>query len=375
MRKPGLIAFISFISLYILWMWSVSAQPPFADIGDWPKTDFNRHAFPLSEIIEGGPGKDGIRSIDVPAFNSIQEAEKWLHAREPVIAFISGKDARAYPLQILMYHEIVNDRVNDHSIAVTYCPLCNAAMVFSRLHNGELLEFGTTGKVHTSNLVMYDRSSESWWLQFTGEGVVGKYTGEQLALLPSQIVSFEQFRSAYPDGKVLSKQTGFNKKYGVNPYTEYDSRILPYGWFFRNSVDSRLAAMERVLGIVAENEVRAYPFSALNTVPLLQQQVDNQPVLVVSKKGIASAVDQKLIRESKDTLTAAAYSRVVDDYVLDFKLAGAEIIDTQTRSSWNLFGEAVAGPLRGKRLLKLDRGVYFAFVWLDFYPQSEIYMQ
>ena len=375
MRKPGLIALVSFVSLYILWMWSVFAQPPFADISDWPKTDFNRHAFPLSEIIEGGPGKDGIRSIDTPVFSSVEETKKWLHLREPVVAFISGEVARAYPLQILIYHEIVNDQVNDQSIAVTYCPLCNAAMVFSRLHNGELLEFGTTGKVHTSNLVMYDRSSESWWLQFTGEGIVGKYTGEQLALLPSQIVSFEQFRDAYPYGMVLSKQTGFDKKYGVNPYKEYDSRSLPYGWFFRNLVDPRLDAMERVLGVVTKNKVRTYPFSALNSVPLLQEHIDNQPVLVVSKKGIASAVDKKLIRESKDTLTAAAYSRVVNDRVLDFKLVDTEIIDTQTNSKWNLFGEAVAGPLRGKRLVKLDRGVYFAFVWLDFYPQSEIYMR
>ena len=375
MRKSGLFALILFISLYGLWMWSVSAQPPFADASDWPKTDFSRHAFPLSEIIEGGPGKDGIRSIDAPNFNSIQEAEKWLHAREPVIAFISGEEAKAYPLQILMYHEIVNDQVNGQAVAVTYCPLCNAAMVFARLHKGELLEFGVSGKVHTSNLVMYDRSSESWWLQFTGNGVVGKYTGEQLQLLPSQIVSFEQFKSAYPNGLVLSKQTGFDKKYGVNPYTDYDSRQLPYHWFFRKTLDTRLVAMERVLGVVTENGVRAYPFSALNAVPLLQEQIDDQPVLVVSKKGIASAVDKKLIRESKDTLAAAAYSRVVDDKVLDFKLVGTEIIDSQTNSSWSLFGEAVAGPLRGKRLVKLDRGVYFAFVWLDFYPQSQIYIQ
>ena len=274
MRKSGLTALILFISLYALWMWSVFAQPPFADAADWPKTDFSKHAFPLSEIIEGGPGKDGIQSIDVPEFNSVSEAEKWLHAREPVVAFISGEKARAYPLQILMYHEIVNDEVDGQAVAVTYCPLCNAAMVFARSHNGELLEFGVSGKVHTSNLIMYDRSTESWWLQFTGEGVVGKYTGEQLSLLPSQIVSFEQFSNAYPGGMVLSKQTGFDKKYGVNPYTHYDSRKLPYGWFFQNTVDPRLAAMERVLGVVAENEVRAYPLSALNAVPILHQQID-----------------------------------------------------------------------------------------------------
>ena len=373
MQNPGRIALALFVFLYFLWMWSVFAQPPFADAADWPKTDFSRHAFPLNEIIEGGPGRDGIRSLDKPVFNSVQDAEKWLHAREPVIAFISGREARAYPLQILTYHEIVNDRVNDLPVAITYCPLCNAAMVFMRQHHGELLEFGTTGKVHSSNLVMYDRSTESWWLQFTGEGIVGQYTGEQLELLPSQIVSFEQFKHSHPHGLVLSRETGFDKKYGINPYNAYDSRQMPYVWFFRERLDTRLPAMERVLGLVIDNEVRAFPFAVLNSRPLIQQYIDNRPVLIVSKKGMASAVDQGRIRESRDTLTAAAYSRVIEDKLLDFKLVGAEIVDTQTNSTWNLFGEAVAGPLQGRRLAKLDRGVYFAFVWLNFYPQSKIY--
>lgn len=375
MRNSGLVALVLFVSLYGLWMWSVFAQPPFPDVADWPKTDFSRHAFPLDEIIEGGPGKDGIPSIDQPEFNSIADAEDWLDQREPVVAYISDEEARAYPLQILIYHEIVNDTVNGSDIAITYCPLCNAAMVFSRQLQNDVLEFGTSGKVHTSNLVMYDRSSESWWLQFTGEGVVGKFTGAQLKLLPSQIVSFQQFKAAYPNGRVLSKETGFNKKYGVNPYTDYDSRHLPYAWFFRNPLDTRLPAMERVLGVATADKVMAYPFSVLNKKPFVQHEIEEIPVLIVSKSGMASAVDKRLIRDSKETLTAAAYSRRVDDRVLDFKLLNAEIIDVQTKSTWNLFGEAIKGPLAGKRLDKLDRGVYFSFVWLDFYPQSIIFAQ
>lgn len=375
MRNSSLVALVLFVSLYVVWMWSVFAQPPFPDVADWPKTDFSRHAFPLDEIIEGGPGKDGIRSIDKPEFNSVADAENWLDQREPVVAYISGADARAYPLQILIHHEIVNDTVDGSDIAITYCPLCNAAMVFARKFENEVLEFGTTGKVHTSNLVMYDRSSESWWLQFTGEGVVGKYTGEELRLLPSQIVSFQQFKAAYPNGQVLSKETGFNKKYGVNPYTDYDSRHVPYAWFFRNPVDTRLPAMERVLGVVTEDKVMAYPFSTLNQTPFVQHEIESMPVLIVSKSGMASAVDKRLIRDSKETLTAAAYSRVVDDVVLDFKLLNAEITDVQTGSTWNLFGESTNGPLAGKRLDKLDRGVYFSFVWLDFYPHSIIFSQ
>ncbi len=359
--------------LYMVWAFSVFAEPPFPDMDEWQKTDFSVHSVPLDEMIEGGPGKDGIQSIDEPVFESISEASTWLYSNEPVIAFSVDGEAKAYPLQILMYHEIVNDQIGAEKIAVTYCPLCNAAMVFSRNYSDEVYEFGTTGKVHTSNLVMYDRQSESWWLQFTGEAVVGKHTGKQLQLLPSQIVSFEQYENSYPNGLVLSRNTGYEKKYGVNPYAHYDSRLLPIVWFFRKPMDDRLPAMERVLGIETSHQEMALPFSQLNSKPLIHTDVGDKKVLVISKPGMASSMDKRLIRESKDVLAAAAYSRDVEGVILDFEIRQGEIIDIQTESTWNMFGVAEKGELVGKRLSKLDRGVYFAFVWLDFFPKSVIF--
>lgn len=373
MRQP----FISVVSLmaflYAIWAFSVFAEPPFPDMSEWQKTDFSLHSVPLEEMIEGGPGKDGIQSIDDPKFESMSDAAKWLNGNEPVIAYIVNGNAKAYPLQILMYHEIVNDQLEDQKIAVTYCPLCNAAMVFSRSYSKEEFIFGTTGKVHTSNLVMYDRQSESWWLQFTGEAVVGKHTGKQLQLLPSQIVSFEHFRNSYPNGLVLSRNTGFDKKYGINPYAHYDSRALPIGWFFRKPFDDRLPAMERVLGVATSTQEMALPFSKINSLPLIQTEIGTEKVLVISKPGMASSMDKRLIHESKNVLAAAAYSRKVDGVVLDFEFMQGEIKDTQTGTSWNMFGVAEQGELAGKRLSKIDRGVYFAFVWLDFYPESVIF--
>lgn len=362
-----------FVFLYLVWVFSVFAKPPFEDMDDWENTDFSRTTVELRDMVEGGPGKDGIESIDEPKFTSINAANTWLDDREPVVVFSHGTQSKAYPLQILMYHEIVNDQLGDQEISITYCPLCNAAMVFSRRHKGELLDFGVSGKVYTSNLVMYDRQSESWWLQFTGEGVVGKYAGDVLELLPSQIVSFKHFKSEYPLGKVLSRETGFNKKYGINPYTHYDSRSLPIGWFYRKPFDDRLPAMERVLGVTDGDHSVAFPFSYLNTVPLLHTEVAGQDVLIISKPGMASSVDKRVIRESKNVLAAAAYSRFVVDQVLDFELKGNEIKDIQTRSTWNMFGVAIDGELKGARLTQVDRGVYFSFVWLDFFPQSEIF--
>jgi hypothetical protein len=373
MHKSAILSLSMFIGLYFAWMLTVFASPPFPDMSDWLDTDFSSTTIILSDIIEGGPGKDGIQSIDQPAFESIESAEKWLDAREPVIVFSSGAKSKAYPLQILIYHEIVNDQLGDEKISITYCPLCNAAMIFSRWHKGLLLDFGTTGKVYTSNLVMYDRQSESWWLQFTGESVVGDYSGDSLKLLPSQIVSFKHFKDAHPLGEVLSNKTGFNKKYGINPYAQYDSRVVPIAWFYRKPFDNRLPVMERVLGVVDGDNVLAFPFSYLSTKPIVQTKVGGLDVLVISKSGMASAVDARSIRESKDILAAAAYSRHVQGQLLDFELKNNSIVDLQTGSTWNMFGVAVEGALDGAKLEKLDRGVYFSFVWLDFYPQSKIF--
>ena len=362
-----------FTSLYLIWVLSVFAQPPFPDMQDWVKTDFSQTTVDLDEMIEGGPGKDGIQSIDNPEFDTIAMAEKWLNVREPVVAFTYEGESKAYPLQILMYHEIVNDTLGDQEISITYCPLCNAAMVFARRYKGELLDFGTTGKVYTSNLVMYDRQSESWWLQFTGEGAVGKYAGATLKLLASQIVSFEQFKNAYPLGQVLSRDTGFSKKYGVNPYVSYDSRMVPIGWFYRKPFDNRLPAMERVLGVVKGNDAVAFPFSHLKSQALVQTKIADLAVLIISKSGMASAVDKRKINESKDVLAAVAFSREVNDQQLDFELKNNDMVDIQTNSTWNMFGEAISGELKGARLKQIDRGVYFSFVWLDFYPGSLVF--
>ena len=364
--------FLNILFVVICLVANVEADPIFSDLNDWPLTDFSQYSYPLDEFIEGGPGKDGIPAIDQPNFDNIEQAEAWLDAREPLIAFTSRNEARAYPLQILMYHEMVNDEVDGQVIAVTYCPLCNAAMVFSRNVNNQVLEFGISGKVHTSNMVMFDRQTESWWLQFTGQGVVGDFTGVQLELLPSQIVSFEQFKKAYPNGLVLNRETGFNKKYGLNPYQEYDSRDLPMPWFFRKTLDNRLPAMERVLGVVIGEQATAFPFTYLNKHPLVLTSLNENEVIVINAPGMASPVDKRKIRESKDVLAAAAYSRVLDGQVLDFEIVGEKIIDKQTQSTWNMFAEAVEGKLKGKRLRQIDRGVYFAFVWLDFYPHTKI---
>jgi len=196
----------------------------------WPRTDFSRHSVDLGEIMSGGPGKDGIPAIDKPRFLATREMvrKKWVGETEPVIGIAVGGEMRAYPLRILIWHEIVNDTVGGIPVAVTYCPLCNSAIVFDRRVAGRVLDFGTTGNLRKSDLVMYDRQTESWWQQFLGEAIAGEMTGVKLKMLPARVESFAHFRDRAPDGKVLVPTGDVSRNYGANPYRGYDRSPSPF---------------------------------------------------------------------------------------------------------------------------------------------------
>ncbi|MFA9401417.1 MAG: DUF3179 domain-containing (seleno)protein, partial [Acidobacteriota bacterium] len=171
--------------------------PRFAT-GGW-STDFSISSVPFNEIFSGGPGKDGIPAIDDPRFESIEEARGWLSGTSPVIALEIDGDARAYPLAVLTWHEIVNDTVGGVPVSVTYCPLCNSAVSYRREVNGVETTFGTSGSLFASALVMYDRLTESLWTHFDGRAVVGVLAGTQLEPIASPLMTWEDFVSAYPD--------------------------------------------------------------------------------------------------------------------------------------------------------------------------------
>ena len=164
-------------------------ETPPADAAAEFTTDFRKHIVPYVAILSGGPPKDGIPAIDHPAFIGVRAANSWLAPTEPVIALQIGRDARAYPVRVLVWHEIVNDTVGGVPVAVTYCPLCNTAIAFERRVHGRVLDFGTTGRLHYSNLVMYDRQTESWWQQATGQSIAGAFTGTQLTYRSAPLMS------------------------------------------------------------------------------------------------------------------------------------------------------------------------------------------
>jgi hypothetical protein len=334
----------------------------------WPTTDFSKHSVDYSEIFSGGPPPDGIPAIDVPVFESVEAADSWLQEDWPVMFFENNGDVRAYPLTILIYHEIVNDVVGGDPVALTFCPLCNATIAFGRtLPNGTVLDFGTTGNLRNSDLVMYDRQTKSWWQQFTGEAIVGQLTGTQLEFLPSQIIAWSDFKANHPDGMVLSRDTGHSRPYGQNPYTGYDSidnsPFFPIG----GEVD-RLPPMERVVAVQLNGVDVAYPFSVLSDVLVMNDEVGDQPLVVWWKEGTKSTFGNS----GSDTGSTGVFLRQLGDRVLDFRAIEGGFEDEQTGSLWNILGEAVDGPLAGDKLEKVVAGEHFWFAWVVFRPDTII---
>jgi len=338
------------------------------------ETNFCLHSIDYSEIFSGGPPRDGIPPLDSPRFETVTSADNWIEDVEPVILLDLEGEVRAYPLQILTWHEIVNDQVGDSPIAVTFCPLCNAALVFIRPEiNGETLTFGTSGNLRNSDLVMWDRQTETWWQQFNGEAIVGDLLGTKLAFVPSAIISWADFKSTYPDAQVLSVQTGFQRSYGRNPYAGYDN-INSYPFAFVGDLDGDLPAMARVVGINLENGVGgAFSLDLLQENQVLNELIGEFPTVLFWKSGTASALDSSSIANGRDVGTTGVFAATVDDQVLTFSaLEDGLFRDQETGSTWDIFGKALDGPLAGSSLARLAHHDTFWFAWAAFVPESEL---
>ena len=337
------------------------------------ETDFGKHSVSYEEILSGGPPKDGIPAIDEPRFVGVEEAGEWLEPREPVILLQVGDQARAYPIQVITWHEIVNDRVDGTPVVVTFCPLCNTAIAFESTRDGRELTFGTTGRLRFSNLIMYDRQTESWWQQATGDAIAGELTGGQLKSLPAPIVSWDDFRSAHPDGEVLSRETGYYRSYGENPYVGYDDVDSSPFLYSGPDTPGDLPPMARVITVDAKEESVAYPYEVLRESPAVNDVVDGEPVAVLWQEGTASALDEGSIDAGRDVGSAGVFTRKLDGTTLTFRSEGGAIFDEETGSEWNVLGEAVAGELKGRRLKPVVSIDHFWFSWAAFRPETRIY--
>jgi hypothetical protein len=338
---------------------------------DW-QTNFDKKTIDLRELMSGGPPKDGIPAIFIPKFETRIEASDWLDDKEPVIALEIQGEAKAYPLSILIWHEIANDEVGGVPVAVSFCPLCYSALIYDRRVNGVVPHFGVSGLLRNSDMVMYDNVTESFWQQFTGEAIVGDMVGSSLELIPTQIISFKQFKDAYPNGVVLSKDTGYQRSYGRNPYIGYDD-IDQTPFLYKGEEDGRLPPNEKVIAVKDGDINKAYPYSITVEKRIINDTIGEKKIVVFHGEGAVSALDDGYIADSKEVGSTGVYSPVVDGKVLTFRYENGYFLDVQTGSKWDVTGKAIDGGLKGTRLERIKHGDYFAFAWFVFRPETEIY--
>jgi len=326
---------------------------------------------PLTEVNVVLP-PDTIRSIDNPVFLQVADNLEILDPAEPVVALEINGDARAYPVRVMVSHEIVNDVVGGVPIAITYCPLCNSAVTYIREIDGVETTFGTSGLLFASALIMYDRATQSLWTHFDGRAVVGVLAGAQLESIPSPLLAWGDFRENHPTGQVLDwNAIGFGRDYGRNPYVGYDDPDTNPFLFF-GTVDDRARAKQRVVGIAVDGAATAFSLDHISggEAKATHATVGDKPVVIFWKVGQSSALDTQDVFTGKDVGSVGVFDPVVDGELLTFSAVGDQFVDEATSSTWTITGEAVDGPLAGTVLERLDHLDTFWFAWSTYQPET-----
>lgn len=313
-----------------------------------------KHIVPLDKIRAGGPPKDGIPSIDDPKFVAVSDSE-FMSDSDIVLGLDINGETKAYPLFIMVWHEIVNDKVGDVPVSVTYCPLCFTNQVFERIIDDQEVEFGTSGKLYNSNLVMYDRLTDSYWSQALGLAIAGELTGSELKRVPFDVISWRDWKDMHPDTLVMTTETGHLRAYAVDPYGDYykDPRII----FPVDNKDDRMHPKELIIGFHENDVYKAF------------KQIDVESANVINDK----VDDKSLLLVSLFTGNARVFDRIVDDKVLTFDYTDDTIVDLETESQWNYDGLAISGSMEGTQLVRVPFDPGFWFEWVAFHPNTEVY--
>ncbi len=345
------------------------------------KTDTTKYGVDLSEITLVLP-KGTFPKIDYPSFLNKNDGLNAFYLHEPVISVEIGGKAKAYPLNMLTTHEISNDKIGDVPILATYCPLCNASVVYDRRVNingkEKVLEFEVSGMLRKSDMVMLDTGTETLWQQFMGEAIVGEYTGTLLEVIPSLVISVEEFFQRYPEGIILSNSNSnerLSSRYGTNPYVGYDKKgSNPYDRFFNTEdVDKRLPAMERVIDIEVNGEYKIYPFSKISAEGVVNDRFKNFNLVFFHSERTVSVLDASKISASKSIGSVTVFNPTLDGQLLTFKKGDEYFVDDISGSRWDITGRCIEGRMKGSQLAIVPHSNHFAFAWLAFFPDSEIF--
>lgn len=339
------------------------------------QTDFRYRTVHLGDI-ESPSYRDRILPIDEPEFSPASSAPDYMNPAEPVLSLVVDGRAKAYPLAILMWHELVNDTIDGKPVVVTFCPLCNTAIVFESELDGVELSFGTTGKLRNSDLVMWDRQTESWWQQVTGAAIVGDYarTKAVLEMIPASIIPWARFVADNPGGEVLNRLFDVDgepvRPYDSPPYAGYaNSDRHPFA--YPGEIDHTLPVTSRVLALNTDNKAVVYPFEFLVENPVVNDAIDGADIVALFDATTSSSFNT--YERTRETAgSAAAFSRVVNGKSLTFEIGSEGLVDVETGSTWNLSGRAISGPLIGEQLIQVAHGNHFWFAVVLFWPETEI---
>jgi hypothetical protein len=352
----------------IIIIFSLTAIVISTNIPSEPESDINS-IVSLDKIVSGGPIKDDIPSIDNPIFLKPSEVD-FISNSELVVGIKYNEITKAYPLLILVWHEIVNDWFGDTPLTITYCPLCYSSLSFIRKIDDEVVEFGTSGRLYKNDLVMYDRqlgkndlvpigsdltNAGNLWSQMLGQAIVGELAGYKLIRIPTDVMQWGDWKKLHPDTLVLSTDTGFTRAYGSDPYSGY---YRSSGTFFPvENEDDRLSKKEIIFGIELEENYKAYPIDIIN-----QQNVVND-----------AFQDRSIVIFKVASSSPRAYESDFNGINLTFEFQEGRFIDVETRSKWNEYGEAVEGELLGAVMKRVSGHKAFWFAWVDFHPETEVY--
>ena len=327
------------------------------------------HPEPLVDLseIQGVVPPDSIPALEDPDFEPAADVD-WLPDAEPVLTLDINGDARAYPLRVMTWHELVNGTVGGVPATVSYCPLCNSAVAYDRRVGERILDFGTSGALFNSSLVMYDRQTESLWSHYTGEAVVGHLTGARLDLIPVQTVSFEAFLASHPDGLVLAQDTGHRRQYGQNPYTFYDSSDQPF--LFGGPFDDRLEPITRVVALRGAGEGAVIPYGVLAERRVVPFTFGGRELVALYEPGLASALDSSTIAEGRDVGATGVFVRSRDGREIELSAnSGGGFVDATTGEVFDILGRPAGSGVALEAVEHLDT---FWFAAAAFYPDAVI---
>lgn len=383
----------------------------------------------LDEVLSGGPPPQGIPGLGFsgdwkgaakasrqdPIFIPQNVAKQWIGEDEPIAVLTIGDETKAYPIQILTWHEIINDTVGGQPVTVSFCPLCNSTIAFDRRiplsqealdnllalnPNVKLSEpteeflaeykdlgedadsivklaevtFGVSGMLYNSNLLMFDTVSSTLWSQILAKGNIGTLTDTQLLRIPVQILSFSELQESFPKALVLSRDTGHSRRYGSNPYVGYDL-VDSRPFLFDKLIDTRMLAKTRIVSVEIADEAVAYKYETLEDNNLINDTIADRPVVVFWKAGLNSALDGEQIKNSKDVGAVGVFSREIDGRELEFEWKNDVFVDKQTGSTWNILGKAISGELEGSSLKPLVHDNTLWFAWAAFKPETKVYAE